>query len=499
MNRRWKYWLPWLAIIMIGFAYAYLSFHMPLTGDDLYFSHLGNRKFIYWQDFQWTMHAHFEGINGRLSDMLMLFWLAVLPTWGIAMLNAVGVAGMFAAGLYAWKGTKDPTLSMIFISLLAFTLPWYAVWMEFCTLGNCAWASGCGLTAIIILTRGKSSDRSSWLWLALPFCLCATWMHESMGLGLACGIIAYLLLSDFRKKASLAKWAIAVSIILGGLMVFATPIAYSRASSQLTSLREPTWKLIFVDSFYVIILLAASIGYFIKKPSQFLKLIRSEWIIYFTASGVCTCIMLMAGYGGRPGWFGQLFALISLFQMWESNGGLVKWKWGSSLSIIMLALLSFHYVEVCKWQKKMSADTEDVISQLKRSSDGIIYSNYLMDSDVPWYVLRKTHGVPDEDDTWYRHCMSDNYFTGGVFVILPTAIQDIDLPNFHGEKNIGRHILRDKPLPGAKPYADLTEYPVRSANHNNRRYIESTFTIDGRKFYLYSPVDNDPGNYWLTR
>lgn len=489
-NRNWTEWLPWGAILIIGCAYALMSFYMPLTGDDLSFAAIYHNLEATWKGIPIVLRRHWLEMNNRMGDMLtvILFGTASLPVW--ALLNGAGSAGFFIAAMKAWSGKGQTALRMIFISLLSFTLPWATLWMEFCTQVNCVWAAACGITAVIIAFYGNPRASAAWRWLMLPFCLIAGWMHEAQGVPLACGVIFYLLLSPFRKEASTVRILSAIAIITGGLMHLLSPVIYARSAQPLI---EPWWRIIALSAFWVIVLIILTVWTAWKRKDVFTGLIRSPWSIFFASALAGVPVMLAAGFSGRPGWFAEVNALIAIFLMADRLGWRLHGKFSTLVSVTLFLCLAFHYVEVARWQRQLGLETRQFISRLHASPDGVIYLDYTPDSDLPWWLLRKVHGVPDADDDGYLMASAKAYSGGKPIVVLPEKAREIDFPSFRGTRFVGRFILSDRRLPGVADRRILKNFKRMVCTYQATDYIENSFMREGREFYLYTPIDPDPG------
>ena len=129
------------------------------------------------------------------------------------------------------------------------------------------------------------------------------------------------------------------------------------------------------------------------------------------------------------------------------------------------------------------------------SPDGIVYYDITVRYDVSPLALNRVKGVPDADDYWARHSISEAYGTPGkIFAVLPSC--------FRGELEA----MADSVAHGATAvYASrpdgcvLTEDDVLL-----RRYpgpapqaVYSARMADGREIWIATPRVRDPGDYEL--
>ncbi len=203
--------------------------------------------------------------------------------------------------------------------------------------------------------------------------------------------------------------------------------------------------------------------------------------------------MLLSQYGGRTGWFAQVFALIALFQIISRLDLAISLKFKLPVGVILSICIIFHYLALVWWQIKVGTEAEKAIELYKNSSTGIIFMDYLNEPQLPWYLLNKTHGVPDDDDTYYRYRISRHYGNGKNLVILPTTTENLDWENFSGLHYFGDKIISNKHLPSRYVDKIVNIFPRTMTKISNKEYIEQRFNIHNRDLYLYSPVDRDRG------
>lgn len=489
--------LPAITILIIGIAYALLSLDMPLTGDDLYFANRMSDLRATWKGIPVVFNLHFTEVNSRFGDMLTILLLHYASAPVLAIFTGISTALFFLCSMIAaTRRDEPPLIKMLFLALLAFAMRWDTIWMEFCTLSNCVWSTGFAIAVVILLTTHRIKKDSPWLWLSMPFCLLAGWMHEATGLSLLAGIICYLLLSDFLKNASPARKWMLVALIAGCAVHLFSPTLYNKIGTTVE--REPIWQLILLSGVFPVLAAITAIFTAIKRPEIFGTLLRSRWTIFFAASLAGELILCFSGYGGRPGWAVQTFGCIALFINISAVKPKISNRWGVPAAWGVALIIVMHYVEVVRWQHRLAAETRTAISMLKNSDNGVIFLDYTQDQDTPWWLLRKTHGVPDDDDIWYRTRMSQNYAGGNGVAILPMAARSIDFSKLHGNRRIGSFIITDEPLPGRivlhRNISIDSLLPIQmEVEIDGVKYVEIPFVMQNRHLYYYAPIDYDNG------
>lgn len=498
--------LPMLMILLIGAAYTVMGFYMPAVGDDLNFYYTFAEQNDTWYSLPRFMYRHWLWNNARLADMLMPIGLYMFPLWAKALTQGVITALLFYFILkLALNKISDSLFASIFlIAIIAFGMRWDGIWMEYNTFSNYICSATLGLFAIYLLLQKPPKSRR-WYWgAAIPVCFIAGAMHEAEGFPLTVGATLYLFLSDFFNRQNIFGRLMILALIAGGVFTLTSPASYSRVGAMLQP--ENPLTILFGSAWCVVILTLLILWFAFCKRDLLKELVHSPWIIFATAAFVSTAFMLLSQFGGRTGWFAQIFALIAIFRMLST----FKFKLQRPLAMPIIALLSaaiiFHFVSLTIWQIKLGTETRQAIALYKTSPDGVIFMDYTNEPELPWYLLRKTHGVPDDDDSYYRYRMAKHYGHGKPLIILPQAWERANLGNQHiearnqnnpGDKHLHLEargfILTSEPL--GKTYEDkiVDIFPRRMIRINGTEYIETRFTHNGRPLFLYSPVDRDRG------
>lgn len=485
--------LPWLIIAFIGVAYTFMGFYMPPLGDDLGFFYNFAEQNDCWYALPRSMYRHWIWNNARMADMLNPICFNFMPQWLCALCNGTITSAMFYIAIkLCGKPLKPPYFSeILIIALIAYTFRWDAIWMEYCTAYNYVWGAAFALLALTLVLKKPEKSNAWYWWLSLPFCFVATAMHEASGVPLTLSLILFTILTGFYKRQSHAGRFMILALIAGGVFTLTSPAAYSRVGSMLQP--EPPLEMLITSAGYVLILVGFIVYLFLRNRTLLKKLIRSPWIIFSVSALISTGFMLLSQYGGRTGWYVQIYALIAIFKILSELKISVSQKITVPLSVILSITIIFHYSMLAIWQKELGTEAREAIDLYKKSPDGIIYMDYTNEPELPWYLLRKTHGVPDDDDTYYRYRMTKHYGHGKPLVILPIKAKNIDWQNMAGRLQIGNQFITSQPIPGSHVDRIVDIFPRIMIHIGDMEYIETPFQIHNNSFYLYSPVDRDKG------
>lgn len=490
--------LPVITLAAIGVCFAIASYYVPLVGDDRHY----HDAFLYWDTpwRQWATRMHFQWLhnNSRLGDMLNPLLINLMPAGVRAVSNGLAVALFFLAaslcshprhGTWRFRDTDGAVSArMALAALILFALPWSALWMEFVCFFNYVWASALMLLCLwLIFNRG--GDRPTWL--LVPFCFIAGGMHEALGLPVALAFCAWLCMPGNIRAMPVTRRICIAAIVAGALFSVSSPANLERAGVDVA--REPVLTLIFGSAYFVVTLLVASGWFALRRPEMMRRLMSTDWLVYALTALFSTAFLLLAGFGGRPGWFAQLFALVALARLpWPWPGGRVA----RGMSLLLAVLVISHVAALAYWQKKLGSETARVIQLYipVSSTDGVVFFDYTPDEELPWYLFRRVHGVPDSDDGNYLSSLQFAYGDKEVpLIILPCEASGIDFATFTGSRRIGRGILSSAPLSGRIDISGHPSYPRMGVILDGTTYVETVFTTHGRTLYFYSPQDPDPG------
>lgn len=160
-------------------------------------------------------------------------------------------------------------------------------------------------------------------------------------------------------------------------------------------------------------------------------------------------------------------------------------------SILAIAVV-LHLTLLAVWQEKLGIETRKAISLMQKSDDGLIFMDFTPDIAQPWYLLRKPHGVPDADDTYYRARVSKYYCNEKEVVILPEKAENL-LKGGKSQFREGDIFVTDRQLDGVYGDTIVPIYPRVFTKIDGMEYVESPFSYNGKNLFLYSPVDRDAG------
>lgn len=493
-------WLYTLAIV--GILYFFIGLSIPFLGDDIGF----HDKYIadndVWYAYPRYIYRHWLWNNGRWADILTPVWLNFSPGWLRALFNGLFFSiFLFTAVRCCRLGNRgaSPFWNTLVIFLILFTFPWDAIWMEWVTFFGYIWSAGILLAAYLCIFR-HPSDNNGWWWLTVPLCFLAGAMHEAAGFPLGAAMAVYLLLHHRWRRMSLVKLMMSLALIAGGIFTLTSPAHFRRAmdtpgnDAAFAASYEPMWEIILTSGFYVIILIALCILAASFSRSKFKEYISGEALVFVVAAVISSGFLILSHMGGRPGWYAQLFALIALMQMlktWNMAerpfAGMKILGWILSLSCVVQTGY------VCYWQRLLARETWDVLGKYSISADGVVFADFHNEPALPAYLMRKTHGVPDADDTHYLTYQSRHFHKENLMIVLPGDMKDFDFSIPREQWLSDGSLLRPDSLPGEYDDWIVPQYPRRMVKINDKEYIRRTFTRCGQLWWLYTPTDRDPG------
>lgn len=480
-----------LLILAIGVAYTLLGFCIIPLGDDVNFnidySQYGEGFYGFIEFCRW----HMDSNNARISDFLTPIPIHYFAKWGRALYLGfihvwmVGVMIPLALG----KRSKNQFLSILLIFFIIFTLRWDGIWMEFVASNVYIFSTALSLSAIWLITHIRDFKYLNLLWIATPIFLIGGGMHEACGLPLSVGLISWMIIDNNWQKIGIKGVIFALLFFAGAVFTLFSDAHWNRSVTILQ--RESPIEMLLFSAGWVVMLISIIIALIIRKDWQILRsLLRSRWTIFAISSVASLPFMFVAGFGGRPGWFAQIFALIAIFQILRRLNLKLPQTSRRIVAGGLAILIILHLSSLVIWQHRLNHEIRDVIYLLKASTDGVVYYDFTEDSELPFYLLRKVHGVPDADDSYYLSTIS--WLHGGEkkIVVLPTKAETLNL-TFGAKFN--RKFISPTRLQGGYDGSILASFPRNMVKRNGIEYIETPFPYHGRTLYLYSPVDMDRG------
>lgn len=484
--------LPILLIVLIIIAYAAMGFWIPPLGDDLGFIESFKSQNDCWYSFPRYMYQAWLWNNARMADILNPIGYIFMPLWMQAVINGIIVGLMYYLTICLsseWQ-QKSPFIPVLIVFILTFAMRWDGIWMEYNTFYNYIWSSTFVMLSLLFLYSDHSQSPKWYCWLMLPFCFIASAMHEAIGLPTAASLVLLSLLTPFFKEASILRRLSLIAMILGGVFTITSPGNFRRLGSMMQP--ESSIQILLGSAVFVGILLLLCVFLFICRKPLFRSLVHSKWIVYVGISVFSSGFMLLSGFGGRTGWFAQLFAVIAVFNVTRKLRLDVGIKVGWVCSLFMSFIVIFHICMVAKWQHTLSIETREIITEYQKSDDGIVFYDYTKDYQLPWYLFHKNHGVPDDDDSYYRYRMKRHYGEGKQLVILPTVFNPIPKTESIHLATDGYILSSDRP---DNVYGDtiVAIFPRELTITNGKEYIINMFEFQGRQLYLWSQMDRDRG------
>ena len=421
--------LPAMLVVMIGVCYAIITSSLSYLGDDLSY-YMRTEQYAGSNFYLFPRHivATWLGANGRLQNVIAPALFQFAPGLVVWILNGAMTALYFWFTL-KWCRPLSVWGQVVIIALLAFAMPWWDMFLLFVV--NIGYTWGCALILIFLwyFFHPSSSARSLAGKIALVILGILTGgMHEGASVPLCASLVIFLLYTRQYRSLGSDRKLLLSGLILGTLYCVLSPAIWMRAAGEKMH-DGPWWWLIGCSSYFVLALLVAVMVCLIWRRKTLAGLMQGAWGVMAMMAIMSMPIVVFGGIVGRPGFFGQTAALIALVWLLKEAFPGVKpgRKTGAIIACVLAAAVVFHYVEFVRYQLKLNAEVREAVDQYLDSEDGAVYMDYTGDPDLPFYLLRKTRGVPDEDDFYL--CTNLTQYRGSEsrpFTVLPEALRNID-------------------------------------------------------------------------
>ncbi len=451
-----------LLLAMIFAALAYIQYVTPYYGDDLTYLTFGGG-----QNWRGAIVQHWEWLNGRLPNLLLALSVRYLPHALVSMLAAASVVAWMWVVVCMSLCTRRPSASsaVVMIAVILVAFPWWDDFLMLAIEYNYVLSSLLGLL-FLRLFLGPVSDRCH-IAGGMILSAAAGAMHEAQSAAILFGITLYVLagqpgiLSPRCCAGALGRRLLLGSFGLGALVAVSSP-AVSRAVFCGSGVADGPWWLLVVCSCPVAVALALIVAmlyiYNVCRRRAFGRthlgeLMRTDWSVYFFAAMLSVVVVAFAGVIGRSGWFGNTFALIALVRLVRPQlqgariGEGIRRLAAAVFGILILA----HLAALAAVQTRLGRQTEEVIAEYRRSSDGLVYHDGVLDRPREWYLLGRAVTMPLPGQFFKTKTFSRYYgSTDRPVLVMPVALA----PGATVEAPRGWALL-----PGLPPGASRQIYP----------------------------------------
>ncbi len=487
--------LPATVIVVIGVCYLLISSSLSFLGDDLSFfkrtePYAGSNFYLYYKH----VAAMWFGSNGRLQNVIAPALFQYVPPVVLWIVNASAVGLLFFMVL-KWCSQRSAAAQLAVMCVVAFGLPWWDMFLLFDV--NIGYTGGMALAllALWLFFREEPLPQSFCVKSAL-FLLgtIASGMHEALGLPMCLSLFACLYLSGGCSRLDAArKWMLA-GIIVGTLYCSLSPGIRSRIGDDGWVNDGPWWKLLLVSSYFVLMLIAAVVAVRFRRRDVIRRLSRTHWSVFVMMSLLSLPIVAVGGIIGRSGFFGQVPAVIALVILLREQAR--DFRLSRPFSVILASFLALvlliHYLEFTRYQLRMNREVRAAISGYLASPTGAVYMDCTDEPDLPWYVLRKTRGVPDADDFYLCTSLTKWIGTPGrPFTVLPSALKELDPDTLTSDFQVG-----DGYVTLRTPGREMPDAAGRRLIERSGRPDSIAVPIPGSRAYYVTERDLDPsGSY----
>lgn len=463
--------------LWVALCYFICSLYTPFVGDDL----------LMWYYGDYDMHKvcgllrhaarYWLYGTGRLGDIFNPLVYNLIPHWLLYTINGImHGALLLLIALWSSRNTAGRTLAMA-VAIVA--LPWCSLWMEFATAINYVWAGAIVLSALWLIIYARPMQSRVATIAALLYAAMGGGMHEASGLPISAGLLVWLYFGIRQGSISKTTRNLAIAFMVGTLFVTASPGIWGRLGAPLSTgfVTPGIAHRIFVWNWPTMLLIAVCA----LRHKRVFSLIDSPFVIFAIAAVASLVFSTPSGVGLRVTWFGQLFAMIAIFMIMADKMPRPASATSRVITIIASIVIVSQTAVTAYWQKRLGSETRHVVEQYRASANGQVIADFTDDADLPWYVLRKVHGVPDADDSHYLNTLNTAYSgdTKPTVIIRASAPVSNSLPA--GARTVWRHDPR------------LQIPPLTVIDTPEGMLIATPFTIAGDTLWSITPFDNDPG------
>lgn len=401
--------------------YFLMSLFTPPQPDDLHYAHayrhwlLGEGAFPGFDPWWQMIKAHFNGINGRLGDKLLIGYL-LLPKWLAAAITSVASTGFMLLAAYISTGNlrRHAMLSAAVIMALILCLPWYDTMFTGCMTVNYTLGIFIGLAALAIYwwpcaTEGPRHNRLKLTGALLLGFIAGSW-HECFTFIMAPGLLAYPLF--VRRRLNRLQWAVLAGGVLGGIFIICNPGFWTRYDNQMhlmTSASDAIWILYYANiSLLLPVLLPISMA-----VRRLRRRYTNEEIGIMTACAVALCLNVVIFVSNlsfpRVMWYGMttgIIGLATLAKPFTPGKGLA-----AVCKVAVCVTASFtiaHMACAAVWQYKLNREYRTIIGLYRQSADGTVFFTQKAAESVPLIAMSRPYHT--QFQSWRLDAGKDTFY-----------------------------------------------------------------------------------------
>lgn len=472
----------------------------PYSGDD--FAYMGgfsgaNVRFDSWWELPRWLWGHWITTNGRLGSYLAAPVLTLLPHWLLAVVCAAMQWIMMWFTVAVSRTGHRPVVASILVSVEALALPWWDSLQVFDCQLNYVWPIALVLVAFWRLLISAQPCRGLGLVWWCVFFGAAGMMHEACSLPVCVGLAVYFIVGKWRPAHW--QWWLSAAFIAGTALAVFSPGIMGRASQSVEP-DDTYMAIMLVSDFMVLVMIVVlvSMTFFSVGRSIIRQKLSSPIIVLATAAVVSGVISVASGVIGRSGWFAQVYALIVL-----------GWAWlqcyrrshiATACAMVLAIAAAIHYAFVLSWQIRLGREYDSFLARYiemtERHPDGVVYTDFTHDDEIPLPVLNRVRGVPDADDAYQLSTFSGYYSPDSIWPIIlpeeaagvhPSAGETVALSS-------GDFICGSAPR-GMRVYASSREgVPVYLLDRGGRQWVVQPYPAAGDTLYHLTRRIIDPGD-----
>lgn len=184
-----------------------------------------------------TCVDHWFWDTGRLANLISPPFLALFPRWVFAVLNAVALAMMIGLSRSLAGAPRGSLGAWFILGAVTLCLPWLDQMISIIYALNYVWTSALMLATLMFFVRfssGRGPNSRLGLAGAVVVALLAGWMHEGFSIPFIAGMCAYAAV-DRRALRSRPAISVAVSLMIGTVLIFCAPATWFRGLSELSA------------------------------------------------------------------------------------------------------------------------------------------------------------------------------------------------------------------------------------------------------------------------
>ena len=459
-----------------------------------------------WSDGVEFIKWHWQEINGRLGDKLMLWVLTDIPKWFFGCIAGLASLCIFLFGSRVAFGSvrARPLCSIMLTGMFTVFLPWAGYMFVTNMFLNYGLGSAFAIIVLWLFVRTPRLPAPKWLIYPALFLLAtiASGWHEAYSVPMLPAMCVFMLI--MRRQNPAVRWWLLAGTFAGLLLILSDPGFWHRLDSSNPFLI--CWE------GYKIPGILKGLNILILLPLLLLLALRRRTII--TRSSIALFSMgltIIAGalviyfnsmYVLRVFWYADVlvFPILALFGAELCS----PMKASLKQTVVLLTTIGMviHYMVCISWQQMLTREHGEIVEAYERSADGVVFHDFHGRYFGPLPALRKARIFAFSYDM--RQYLTPYHRSDWAYLsLVPVELRDIESEAFDAPAQMkyyrGYAVSNDSTIDNVNERVQYFRFRSEQGKEMYLPTIVNPFRgKDGKRYFYLEPDERQAGGVKLV-